>query len=67
MQAMSTCTRSFSISGSYAEVWIHPYDLSAKLLGKSRVVESQDFPGDPEAQIHAFCQRLQDIRDAKGG
>jgi len=54
----------FSISGSHGEIWIHPDDLSATLFDRSPSVESQDHPGDSEAQIRAFCQRLQEIHDA---
>ena len=52
----------FVIDGSPAEVWIHPHDLLTRLLGESRIAESQDFPDDPEAQIQAFCERLQEVR-----
>jgi hypothetical protein len=53
----------FGIDGSQGEVWIHPDDLSVKLFGESRIVESQDFPGDPDAQIRKFCESMQEVLD----
>ena len=52
---------SFIVEGGRAEIWVHPDDLSVTMLSRSRIVESQDFPGDSPAQIRAFCEIVQKL------
>lgn len=50
----------FELDGQPFEIWLHPDDLSLASPGMNRILESQDYPRNPGAQIDAFCRLLRE-------